>query len=409
MTALPRFGMVFRLARRDLVHGWQSTACLVVAVAVALIPLLLLYGLKFGVVNSLIDTLRSDPRILEIKLVQDAELDPDWMADLQANPQAGFVLPRGMHLATSVRLRSQNAHSILEPRIVPTAPGDPLLEGITQPTSMTEIIVTERVQIESMAEIGDTVELITMRLVGEERQSERLNVTIVDVLPRDVLQTDDIFVVAALEVAVENYRLGFAVPELNWPAADENRGLVPDNKTFASFRLYARDIRDVPELRDQLLADGYDVETRADEIERTLAIEAGLGWVFLVISTLAAAGFLLTLGLHLAAAVVEKARELSLLRLLGLSGSELSLLPSTQGAIIGLSGAVLACILTGLAQPIMNSLLHGLAGLEGQVSQLAFGHFLFAAIVSSLAGGAAGIMAGFRSARLEPTKGLRRD
>ncbi len=409
MTGMPRLGIVFRLARRDLAHGWQSTICLVVAVAVALIPLLLLYGLKFGVVNTLIDTLRSDPRILEIKLVQDAELDPDWMAALQANPQAGFVLPRGMHLATSVRLRGENARSILEPRMIPTAPGDPLLDGITLPQDISEIVVTERVRLESKAEIGDTVELIVMRLVGEERQSERLEVTVVDVLPRDLLQTDDIFVLSDLESAVENYRLGFAVPALGWPAASADRGAVPDNKTFASFRLYARDIRDVPDLRDQLLADGYDVETRADEIEKTLAIETGLGWVFLVISTLSAAGFLLTLGLHLAAAVVEKARELSLLRLLGLSGSELSLLPSTQGALIGLFGAVLACLLTGLAQPVVNRLLDGLAGLDGQVSQLAFTHLLFAAIAASLAGAAAGSVAGLRSARLEPTKGLRRD
>ena len=406
---LPRLAMVARLARRDLLHGWQSTACLVVAVAVALIPLLLLYGLKFGVVNSLIDTLRSDPRILEIKLVQDAELDPDWMAALQANPQAGFVLPRGMHLATSVRLRSENARSIQEPRMIPTAPGDPLLAGITLPADMTEIVITERVQIEAGVAPGDQVELIVMRLVGEERQSVRHMVTVVDVLPRDLLQTDDIFVVSALEAAVETYRLGFAVPELEWPPASAARATPPANKTFASFRLYARDIRDVPALRDQLLAEGYDVETRAEEIEKTLAIEAGLGWVFLVISTLAAAGFLLTLGLHLAAAVVEKARELSLLRLLGLSGAELSLLPSTQGAIIGLTGALLACLLTGLAQPVVNSLLDGLAGLEGQVSQLALSHFAFAAVAAALAGAAAGSVAGFRSARLEPTKGLRRD
>ena len=398
-----RIGTVFALARRDLAHGWQSTACLVVAVAVALIPLLLLYGLKFGVVNTLIDTLRSDPRILELRLVEDTELDQAWFDELQQDERVGFVLPRSRYLATSVRLRSPGARAILEPRMIPTAAGDPLLEGRSRPENWDQTVITERVQIESGLEVGDEVELIVMRIVGEDRQAVRHTVTVTDILPRDLLQTNDIFVVRGLEAAIERYREGFAVEELGWPAAADDRVADAGNRTFASFRLYARDIRDVPGLRDKLLAEGFDVETRAEEIETTLAIEQGLGWVFLVISTLAAAGFLLTLGLHLAAAVVEKARELALLRLLGLSGTELSLLPSVQGALIGFGGAAFACVLTGLSQPVVNHLLFGLAGLQGRVCELTMQHFAFAMLAASLAGAGAGSVAGYRSAKLEPT------
>ncbi len=404
-----RLNVVFQLAWRDLAHGWQSSACLVVAVAVALIPLLLLYGLKFGVVNSLIDTLRSDPRILELKLIEDTELDQPWFDALSEDPRVGFLLPRSRYLATSVRLRGPESRSILEPRMIPTAPGDPLLDGLTPPQSWSETVITERVRIESGADIGDQVELIIMRIVGEERQAVRHDVTVTDVLPRDLLQTNDIFVERGLEAAVERYREGFAVEELGWPAADEARATDAENRSFASFRLYARDIRDVPGLRDTLLAEGHDVETRAEEIETTLAIEQGLGWVFLVICTLSAAGFLLTLGLHLAATVVEKARELSLLRLLGMSGAELSTLPSLQGAMIGLCGGFIASLLTGIAQPIVNHSLQGLAGLQGQVSQLTLGHFLFAMVASGMAGAASGSVAGYRAAKLEPTRGLRHD
>lgn len=409
MTASLRLGTIIRLARRDLLHGWQSTACLVVAVAVALIPLLLLYGLKFGVVTSLIDTLRSDPRILELKLVEDTELDQAWFDALQQDERVGFVLPRARYLATSVRLRGPESRSILEPRMIPTAPGDPLLAGLQLPQSWFEAVITERVQIESGAGVGDEVELIIMRLVGDERQAVRHLVTVSDVLPRDLLQTNDIFVQRDLEAAVERYREGFSVDQLGWPAATEDRSTDAENRSFASFRLYARDIRDVPGLRDDLLAEGYDVETRAEEIETTLAIEQGLGWVFLVISSLSAAGFLLTLGLHLAATVVEKARELAILRLLGLSGLELALLPSLQGAMIGFGGAVTSCLLTGLAQPVVNNSLSGLAGLQGQVSQLTAGHFFVAILAATLAGAAAGSVAGHRSAKLEPTQGLRHD
>lgn len=404
-----RLNTVFSLARRDLAHGWQSTACLTVAVTVALIPLLLLYGLKFGVVNTLIDTLRSDPRILELRLVQDTRLDQAWFDRLEQDPRVGFVLPRARYLATSVRLRAPQARSILDLRMVPTAPGDPLLAGRQLPQNWSETVITERVQIEAGVDIGDAVELVIMRIVGEDRQAVRHMMVVTDVLPRDLLQTNDIFVLRGIETAIERYREGYAVTELGWPAASDNQIADAENRTFASFRLYARDIRDVPGLRDRLLAEGFDVETRAEEIETTLAIEQGLGWVFLVISTLAAAGFFLTLGLHLAASVVEKARELALLRLLGLTGVELALLPSVQGGLIGLTGATFACVLTGLSQPVVNSLLEGLAGLQGKVSELTMLHFTVAILAATLAGAAAGSVAGYRSARLEPTKGLRRD
>jgi putative ABC transport system permease protein len=404
-----RIRLLSRLAVRDLRHGWRSTACLIVAVMVALVPLLLLFGLKFGVVTNLVDALRADPRVREIRLQRDLPLTQAWFDALRADPRVGFALPRARYLASQVRMRGPDGRRRLEVRMIPTAPGDPFLDGVAIPEGADQIVLTSRAALEVGARVGDTVTLDVVRIVGDDREAVRRELTVVGEVPRDRLQSDDVFLSPMLESAIERWREGFAVPALGWEAAPGTRAEQESGRQLAGFRLFARDVRDVPGLRDRLLADGLDVKTRASEIERILAIEAGLGWVFVALTTLSAGGFLLTLGLHLAASVVEKARELAILRLLGLRRAELAFMPSLQGAVIAGLGALGACAAAGLAQPVVNARLSGLAGLTGEVSRLDPEHFLAAAAAAATSGALAGSVAGLRAAALEPTQGLRRD
>jgi putative ABC transport system permease protein len=404
-----RLGVVARLAWRDLRHGWPVTLCLVVAVIAALLPLLLLYGLRNGIVTNLIDDLRSDPRITEIQLVRDEQLSQEWFDDLAQDPRVGFLLPRARYLAASVRLRSDDGRAIMEPRMIPSAAGDPLLSGLTVPEGLEQIVITERVAIEAVLAPGDVAELIVLRQVGDERQSLRHAVQVMAVLPRDMLQTDDILVDSALESAIERWREGFAVPELGWEGVRKDGVTDASARSYASFRLYAADLRAVPSLRDSLLAQGLDVETRAEDIEATLAIEAGLGWVFAAVSVLTAVGFVLTLGLHLAAGVIEKVSEITLLRLLGMGSAELALFPSFQGTMIAGAGGVGAVLLAMAVQPPVNRWLDGLGGLQGQVSRLPLPDLALAALLVALAGGLSGIVAGARVAGIEPVRGLRNE
>jgi putative ABC transport system permease protein len=409
MSVLPRFRLIVPIALRDLRHGWQSTACLTVAVAVALVPLLLLYGLKLGVVSNLIDTLREDPRIRELRLVREQPLSQDWFDQMAERPDVGFLLPRARYLAASVRLRSTGARRPLDSRMVPTAENDPFLVGLPVPSGFGTVILTERAAIELEAESGSTVTFEVLRQAEEQREIQRIPVTVIGIIPRRLLQTDDVFISPELESAVERWREGYSVPELDWVGQRGDDVTDAEGRTFASFRLFASDVRSVPQLRDTLLANGLDVETRSIEIEQTLAIEAGLGWVFLTVSVLSACGFFLTLGLHLVAAVVEKSRELSVLRLLGLSSLEMSLMPSLQGLLISASGASVACLFAWLAQPVLNTSLEGLAGLSGEVSRLGRGDLALATFAAGIAGAIAGSVAGLRAAALEPTRGLRSD
>ncbi|MFN3312888.1 MAG: FtsX-like permease family protein [Hyphomonas sp.] len=397
------------LALRDLVHGWRAGLCLVFAVCVALLPVLFLGGLGQGVVNTLIDRLRSDPRILELRLARDLELSPDWFAALEEDVRVGFMLPRARHLAASVRMRGPDASAMQEPRLVPTAAGDPLLAGLPVPMGLDQMVLTERLSIASGAGVGNRVSLIVLRQVGERRESVQLDVMVVGVLPRNMLQSDDIFVDRALETAIERWREGYSVPELSWPGADGQQLSDAPNRSFASFRMYARDIRDVPGLRDTLLQQGLDVSTRAEEIEMALAIESGLAWVFSVVTVFSVLGFVLTLGLHLAASVIEKAREYAVLRLLGFRAWLVAIIPSLQGGLIAGGGAGLAALAAWNLQPVVNQRLQGLAGLDGPIMALRPVHLAVAVALSVLAGLVAGCVAGWRAGRLQIAEGLRRD
>lgn len=409
-TTPPRLKQVSRLALLDLRHGWPTTLCLTVAVTAALLPLLILFGLKFGIVSNLIETLRSDPNVREIRLVRDTELQPTWFEDLAARPDVGFLLPRVNFLASAVRLRGPNGGSLLETRLVPTAPGDPLRGDLPLPQSPGEVLLTERAAIELDAGPGDTLELLARRISDDKPQGLSHPLSVIGVLDRDKLQTDDILVDPRLEIALEAWRQGFAVPDLGWTSKDGSMGLVaPDRQSFSSFRLYANDVRDVPSLRDLLLKDRLDVRTRAEDVLRVLVIERALTLVFLALTVLGAVGFFLTLGLHLVASISEKARELAILRLLGMSSLELSLMPSLQGLVIAAIGATFACLLAWIGQPIINDIFGGLGGLEGQVSTLRLRDFLVAISATGLAGALAGCAAGARTASIEPRRGLRHD
>ena len=72
------------LALRDYAHEGLLSACSVLGLAAVLTPLLVLYGVKFGVVQTLTDRLLEDPRTLEISPVTSGHYTPDYLARLAA-------------------------------------------------------------------------------------------------------------------------------------------------------------------------------------------------------------------------------------------------------------------------------------------------------------------------------------
>jgi putative ABC transport system permease protein len=155
-----------------------------------------------------------------------------------------------------------------------------------------------------------------------------------------------------------------------------------------------------------------EVSTRAEEIAGLLGLDRSLDLLFVTLAALGGVGYLVSLGVALYAGVERKRRELSLLRLIGLTRRDLVLFPLIQALCIALAGAVLAAAVALLVAGFVNRLPLGAAsggggGAEGRaVCVVAWQHLLVAA--ATLAGAAtAAAFAGGRAGRILPAEGLR--
>jgi putative ABC transport system permease protein len=159
------------------------------------------------------------------------------------------------------------------------------------------------------------------------------------------------YVGLALLIASERYRDGFAVPALG---ADGDRPW-SEMEEFASFRLYARELRDVAPLADHLRAQGIEVNTEAAQIEAVLALDRNLDAVLWIIVAVAGMGLLGALLAAMVAGVERKRRSLAALSLLGCERRWLFLFPIAQAALIAGLGVAAALALYAGAAALVNA------------------------------------------------------
>lgn len=96
-----RLFLVASLAWQDYRSDWRLSACAVLALVAVLVPLLVLFGLKFGLVGSLTERLQRDPGVREIIPLGGARFDAAYVAALAARPDVAFAVPRTRQIAAS--------------------------------------------------------------------------------------------------------------------------------------------------------------------------------------------------------------------------------------------------------------------------------------------------------------------
>lgn len=393
------------LAWQDFRHEWLISLCLALALAAVLTPLLVLFGLKSGIVTTLTERLKADPRNLELSIKGNHRLEAAWIEALRARPEVGFLVPRTRTLAATLDLMGPGQRSLPEVDLIPTAAGDPLLGGIQGlPRGLTEAVLSHTAALKLGVGPGEAIEGVVRRRLGGEAQSHTLGLRVSAVLPETALGRDALFVDGSLLLALEDYRDGLRAPTLGVSDGDEPPAAV---RSYAGVRLYARALADVAGLAGHLRGEGLDVRTSAAEIERVRAIDRVLGFLFAVIAGVGVTGFLLSLATSLWANVERKRRELGLLRLVGLGRGPLMAFPATQALLIALAGlGVSALLYLGVAS-LFNAVLA--AGLErGEfVCRLPPGDGLIAALLTLLFALGASIGGGYRAAKIDPAESLR--
>lgn len=124
------FFQMICLACADYRRERLLSLCSVLGLAAVLTPLLVLYGVKFGIVTTMVGRMRSDPLMLELSPVSSGHFTPAFFASLKQDPAVSFVLPRTRSIAATMQLASSKpdgSRRTVVCSMEPTAAGDPLL------------------------------------------------------------------------------------------------------------------------------------------------------------------------------------------------------------------------------------------------------------------------------------------
>ncbi len=397
-----RFKDTLWLASRDYRNEWQMSSFFILALAAVLGPMLILFGLKFGIIGSMLDNLIEDPRNREIRAVGSGRYDRVWIEQMRNRPEVAFIVPRTRAIAATIELKSETDKQILPVEMIPTDRDDPLLKQRRIPMGMQQLILSESAARKLKVQPGDEISgSIARRFKG---RSERVHVTlkVTDVAPPASFSRDGAFVPLYLLEAAEDYRDGHAVPALGWsgsPAAD--------NRTYPSFRLYTHSIYDVSPMSEALAKLGIEVSTRAADIDIVRSMDRNLSAVFWLIAVIGLAGFSLSLSASLWANVDRKRKELSVLRLVGLRTGEIVWFPVIQSAFTALFGWLTAVLIYLLVSFTINRMFAAQLESGESLCRLLPVHFLVALALTLTAAILAASMAGYRAARIEPSEGLR--
>ncbi|HMB73480.1 MAG TPA: ABC transporter permease [Gammaproteobacteria bacterium] len=394
------------LAFDDYRHEWVISGCSVLALAAVLIPLLVLFGLKYGIITNLLDPLIENPRYREVAPIGSGSYEPDWFEQMRAREDVAFVVPRTRSLAASIRLRAPDSEfgRIIDIELIPSAQGDPVLDISTgTPSGFSAVVISMSAAEKLSVDVGDALEGVVVRTRNDRQESERLPMTVAGIAPITAFTRDGLFVSTQLIAAVEDFLDGRAVPSLGWEGTQAR----PDDRSFASFRLYAGTIDDVAGLRQAFSDQGIEVRTSVADIELVERLDRNLSAVYWIIALIAVSGYCISFATNVWANVDRKRREFSVLRLTGFRTREIVWFPLLQAEFTAIFGWIVAVAVFLAVQGTLNVLLAATIGGGQPVCRLEVWHMLIALVMTMFAALIAAIVGGRQVARLEPSIGLR--
>ena len=398
-------GLILWLAWRDFVHERVMSACFVLALSAVLLPLLVLFGLKFGIIGNLLVPLKEDARYRQILPAGSGSFDPSWFSAMAARSDVAFIVPRTRAIAATMRLRVPDSETgrIISVELIPSAAGDPVLDGLSEPSGHGRVVLSLDAAEKLDVTAGSSIEGILSRTWSGEQKTVLIPLEVTGVAEPAAFARDGMFVSHDLLVAVEDFRDGRAVRAFGWD------GVAVDDsvRSFPGFRLYARTIEDVAGLRRGLMAQGIDVRTRLADIELVQSLDRNLSIVFWIIAIIAAVGYGLSFGSSVWANIDRKRREFSVLRLTGFRSRGIVWFPILQAMLTGLLGWLVASIVFFAVQAGLNALFIENIGGGQPVCRLLPLHFLIALAITLIAASAAATLGGVRLAQLEPSLALR--
>jgi putative ABC transport system permease protein len=399
-----QFKNIYWLSAKDYFSEWKMSAFSILALAAVLGPMLILFGLKSGIVGSMIEKLVENPKNLEIRPMGSGRYDLAWFQQLREREDVRFVIPLTRSIAASLDLKSDAAKHILPAELKPTAQGDPMLgKGLRPPKGLKEIILAEATALKLNVEVGDTVDGSLAREFRDRKEREHLKLEVISIASGDAFSHHGGFVSFEFLEALEFFRDGRRVEALGWEGDEPDSGA----RHYPNFRLYARSIYDVAKLRSDLSEQGIEVRTRSQDIDIVKTMDRNLSMLFWAVAAIGLAGYTLSLSASLWANVDRKRRELSILRLVGFRTGSIVWVPVIQACFTAVLGWILAVGIYFAVAYGVNALMGAQLEAGETICKLYPLHFVVALLVTLFAAVIAAALAGLRAAGVEPAEGLR--
>jgi putative ABC transport system permease protein len=395
-----RLRLLTTLALQDLWHDRKVSLCIAASLVAVIAPLLLLFGLKHGVVSQLQDELLRDPRNLEVKMLSNGNYDSAWIERLRQRPETGFALGQTRSLNTQADLFVGMQRFVEGAEIIATEPGDPQLNLPQLNPVGNQVILSARAAQRLQAKAGDRVQLRVLRRLEGVNERGEITLSVLAVLDAARFGRAAGFVAPPLLLDLERFRDGYQVTAFGIDSGKPQGDLQP---LYARARLYARDIDQVASLEHWLNEQHIETTSRLADIDNVKAINHVLGLIFGVIALAALIGCVASMVGAFLANIDRKRKSLAVLRLLGFKRGAVAGFVIMQALLLSFAG-----YLGGLGFYAVGShLFDYLLGSSTFVCHITFWHGFAALLLTFLVAALVAVIGAVRAISIQPAESLR--
>jgi|GEM_PF-6443233 len=282
------FNSTIHLAIRDLWHERVLTACLLLSVSAIIAPLLLLFGLKNGIVDTMRGRLLSDPSSREIypRDIQGTPFPDKWFTETMDRPEVEFVGPRldvaGDLTVRFSRLPSESNSYATNCQVASV--GDPRLPllGFEAPDDG-QVVLTLSLAEKLGIQNGDALTALVDRGGLSSPVETALAKLVVCAIVTETVPADRAWLPLSFLVGVRDFREYLPVPEFGWPGTkDEVEPRYDSLLTLVSRTLAGKELMEVslkpPGLSDARVIDSDELFRLTGRVSRRESTPSAIMW-----------------------------------------------------------------------------------------------------------------------------------
>lgn len=178
---------------------------------------------------------------------------------------------------------------------------------------------------------------------------------------------------------------------------------------YRGFRLYAQSIDDVPTLYRWFIDQDIEVLTQVHEIEKIKVLDHGLTRIFWLVAIVGIVGGMAALIASLYAAVERKKRDISVLRLMGLSRRAVFQFPIYQGISIAVMGVIIAIGVYAFLSSVINLVFAADLKLGQKICTLPESYFVMTFFMTAGIAALSSVLAAWKTTKIDPAEAIREE